>query len=46
MNKSDSGFLSRYKRWIAAFFVIWAILLAVLIFLGDGSQLPFQYQVF
>jgi hypothetical protein len=46
MSDSKPGFLARYKRWIIAFFVIWALLLGVLIFVGDGSQLPFQYQVF
>jgi hypothetical protein len=46
MNDSKTGFLSRYKRWIIAFFVIWALLLGVLILSGDGGNLPFQYQVF
>ena len=46
MSESKPGFFSRYKRWIISFFVIWAILLAVLILTGDGGDLPFQYQVF
>ena len=46
MSDSKPGFLGRYKRWIIAFFVIWAILLGLLILTGDGSDLPFQYQVF
>jgi hypothetical protein len=46
MSDSKPGFLARYKRWFIAFFLIWAILLALLILVGDGSNLPFQYQVF
>ena len=46
MSDSKPGFFARYKRWFIAFFLIWAVLLAVLIFVGDGSNLPFQYQVF
>ena len=46
MTKAKVGFFARYKRWFIAFFVIWALLLAVLIFIGDGGNLPFQYQVF
>jgi len=46
MNDSKPGFFSRYKRWIIAFLVIWAVLLGVLILGGDGGALPFQYQVF
>jgi hypothetical protein len=46
MNDSKPGFLARYKRWIIAFFILWAALLALLVFSGDGGNLPFQYQVF
>ncbi len=46
MSEAKQGFLARYKRWIAAFFVIWALMLGLLILLGDGSNLPFEYQVF
>jgi len=46
MNESKPGFLARYKRWIIAFFLLWALLLGVLILGGDGGNLPFQYQVF
>jgi len=46
MNESKQGFFGRYKRWIIAFFVLWAALLALLILTGDGGNLPFQYQVF
>ena len=46
MNDSKPGFLARYKRWIIAFFLIWALMLGVLIMTGDGGNLPFQYQVF
>lgn len=46
MSDSKSGFLARYKRWIIAFFLIWALMLGVLIMTGDGGNLPFQYQVF
>ena len=46
MSESKPGFLARYKRWIIAFFLIWAIMLGVLIVSGDGGNLPFQYQVF
>jgi len=46
MNDQGPGFFARYKKWIIAFLVIWAVLLGVLILVGDGGQLPFQYQVF
>jgi len=46
MSDAKQGFFSRYKRWIIAFFVIWALMLGVLILSGDGGNLPFQYQVF
>lgn len=46
MSESKPGFFARYKRWILTFFIIWALLLGVLIFSGDGGNLPFQYQVF
>ncbi len=46
MTSQNPGFFARYKRWIIAFLAIWAILLGVLIMVGDGGQLPFQYQVF
>ena len=46
MSTEKQGFLARYKRWIIAFFLIWAALLGLLILTGDGSNLPFQYQVF
>ena len=46
MNEAKKGFLARYKRWIIAFLVIWVLMLGLLIFSGDGSNLPFQYQVF
>jgi hypothetical protein len=46
MNAKKPGFLGRYKRWIVAFFIIWAALLGLLILTGDGGNLPFQYQVF
>jgi len=46
MSDSKQGFFSRYKRWIIAFFVVWALMLGVLIVSGDGGNLPFQYQVF
>ena len=46
MSDTKLGFFSRYKRWIIAFLLIWVLLLAVLIFTGDGGNLPFQYQVF
>ena len=46
MNEPKKGFLARYKRWIISFFVLWLLVLALLIFSGDGSNLPFQYQVF
>jgi hypothetical protein len=46
MSDSKPGFLARYKRWIIAFFLIWALMLGVLIMTGDGGNLPFQYQVF
>jgi hypothetical protein len=46
MSEPKKGFLSRYKRWIISFMVIWLVLLAVLILSGDGGNLPFQYQVF
>jgi len=46
MTESNPGFFARYKKWIIAFFVIWAVLLGVLILSGDGGDLPFQYQVF
>jgi hypothetical protein len=45
MTEPKQSFLGRYKRWIIAFFIIWAILLGVLILTGDGGNLPFQYQV-
>lgn len=46
MSDAKPGFLARYKRWIIAFFVVWAVLLGLLIVAGDGGNLPFQYQVF
>jgi len=46
MSEVKQGFLSRYKRWIIAFLVIWVLMLTVLILSGDGGNLPFQYQVF
>ena len=46
MSEEKKGFLGRYKRWIIAFFIIWALLLGILIVGGDGGNLPFQYQVF
>jgi hypothetical protein len=46
MNAEKPGFFGRYKRWIIAFFIIWAALLGLLILTGDGGNLPFQYQVF
>jgi hypothetical protein len=46
MSSKKPGFFSRYKVWIIAFLVVWAIFLAVLILVGGGSQLPFEYQVF
>lgn len=46
MTEPKPGFFSRYKRWIIAFFLVWAVMLAVLILAGDGGNLPFQYQVF
>ena len=46
MSDQKPGFFGRYKRWIIAFFLIWALLLGVLILGGDGGNLPFQYQVF
>ena len=46
MTEPKKGFLARYKRWIIAFFVLWAVLLGVLIMSGGGGDLPFQYQVF
>lgn len=46
MSSEKQGFLGRYKRWIIAFFIIWAALLGLLILTGDGGNLPFQYQVF
>jgi len=46
MSRSESGFWARYRRWIVAFLVLWAALLALLIFGGTGGNLPFQYQVF
>ena len=46
MNEPKQGFLARYKKWIIAFFLIWALLLGLLILTGDGGNLPFQYQVF
>ena len=46
MNDAKPGFLARYKRWIIAFFIIWALLLGLLIVGGGGGDLPFQYQVF
>ncbi len=46
MSAEKPGFLARYKRWIIAFFLIWAALLGLLILTGDGGNLPFQYQVF
>jgi hypothetical protein len=46
MSDSKPGFLARYKGWIIAFLVIWAVLLAFLILGGEGENLPFQYQVF
>jgi hypothetical protein len=46
MSDAEQGFFARYKRWIIAFLLIWSLLLAVLIFSGDGGNLPFQYQVF
>ena len=46
MSDAKPGFFGRYKRWIIAFLVIWLLMLALLIVSGDGSNLPFQYQVF
>lgn len=46
MTSQKQGFFARYKRWILAFLVMWAILLGVLILVGGGDLLPFQYQVF
>jgi hypothetical protein len=46
MNAEKQGFFGRYKRWIMAFFIIWAVLLGLLILTGVGGNLPFQYQVF
>jgi len=46
MTDEKQGFFGRYKRWIIAFFIIWAVLLGLLILTGDGGNLPFQYQVF
>jgi len=46
VSDSKPGFLARYKRWIFAFFIVWAVLLAILIFGGSGDNLPFQYQIF
>jgi hypothetical protein len=46
MNSEKTGFFSRYKRLIIAFIVIWAIFIGVLILVGGGDLLPFQYQVF
>ena len=46
MSADKPGFLARHKRWIIAFFLIWAALLGLLILTGDGGNLPFQYQVF
>jgi hypothetical protein len=46
MTNDKAGFFGRYKKWIIAFLAIWVVLLGVLILVGDGGQLPFQYQVF
>jgi hypothetical protein len=46
MSAEKTGFFARYKRWIIAFFLVWAVLLGLLILTGDGGNLPFQYQVF
>ena len=46
MNNPKPGLWARYKRWIIAFFMLWAVLLAILILGGTGGNLPFQYQVF
>lgn len=46
MTNGKAGFLARYKKWIITFLAIWVVLLGVLILVGDGGQLPFQYQVF
>ncbi|MDP6436883.1 MAG: hypothetical protein QF790_01560 [Gammaproteobacteria bacterium] len=46
MSESKQGFFARYKRWLIAFFLVWALLLGILIVSGDGGNLPFQYQVF
>lgn len=46
MSNAKPGFWARYKRWFIGFFIVWVVLLAVLIFGGDGGNLPFQYQVF
>jgi hypothetical protein len=46
MSSQKPGFLARYKGWIIAFLVIWVILFGVLLLVGGGDMLPFQYQVF
>jgi hypothetical protein len=46
MSSKKSGFFGHYKRWIIAFLLIWAIFIVILILVGGGDQLPFQYQVF
>ncbi len=46
MSSKKPGFFARYKSWILAFLVVWAILLGVLILVGGGGMLPFEYQVF
>jgi len=43
MSSEKPGFFARYKRLIIAFFVIWAIFFGVLIVVGGGDLLPFQY---
>ncbi len=46
MTEQKPGFFARYKRWIIAFFILWALILGLLIVAGGGGDLPFQYQVF
>ena len=46
MSSKKPGFFARYKRLIIAFLVVWAIFIGILILVGGGDQLPFQYQVF
>jgi len=46
MSEPKQGFFARYKRWIISFFVLWALILGLLIVVGGGGDLPFQYQVF